>query len=191
MRRIAASLPLARVVAETAGTAHARNPRAEPRGSDPGVISRNAGGTGDGGRGPRVGVQLQLLEARNPTEIDQAFAAAIREEAGALVVFADGGAFLPHRAQLADLALTHRLPSILNGRAFVEAGGLMSYVPSPTERGQRIAAYVDKLLKGAKPADLPIEQPTQFEFVINLKTAQALGLTIPPTLLFQATEVIR
>jgi putative ABC transport system substrate-binding protein len=138
-----------------------------------------------------LGVQLQLLTARDPTEIDQAFAAAIREEAGALVVFADGGALLSHRAQLADLALTHRLPSIFNGRMFVEAGGLMSYGPSPAERGQRLAAYVDKLLKGAKPADLPIEQPTQFEFVINLKTAQALGLTIPPMLLFQATEVIR
>jgi putative tryptophan/tyrosine transport system substrate-binding protein len=138
-----------------------------------------------------LGVQLQLLTARDPTAINQAFAAAIHEEAGALVVFADGGALLSHRAQLADLALTHRLPSIFNGRMFVEAGGLMSYGPSPAERGQRLAAYVDKLLKGAKPADLPIEQPTQFEFVINLKTAQALGLTIPPMLLFQATEIIR
>jgi putative tryptophan/tyrosine transport system substrate-binding protein len=138
-----------------------------------------------------LGVQLQFLEARNPPEIDQAFAAAIREEAGALVVFADGGSFLPHRVQIANLALTHRLPLILNGRAFVEAGGLMSYGPSLSERGQRLAAYVDKILNGAKPGDLPIEQASQFEFVINLKTAQALGLTIPPTLLFQATEVIR
>jgi putative ABC transport system substrate-binding protein len=123
--------------------------------------------------------------------IDQAFAAASREGAGALMVFGDGGNFFPHRAHLAELALTHRLPSIFNGRAFVEAGGLTSYGTSPSEWGQRIAAYVDKLLKGAKPGDLPIEQPTQFEFVINLKTAQALGLTIPPMLLFQATEVIR
>ena len=138
-----------------------------------------------------LGVQLQHLEARNPTEIDQAFTAAIREGAGALVVFADGGSFRPHRARLAELAVTHRLPSIFNGREFVEAGGLMSYATSPSERGHRLAAYVDKILKGAKPGDLPIEQPTQFEFVINLKTAQALGLTIPPTLLFQATEVIR
>jgi putative ABC transport system substrate-binding protein len=138
-----------------------------------------------------LGVQLQLLQARDPTEIDQAFAAAIREGAGALVVFRDGGSFLAHRAHIADLALKHRLPSILNGREFVEAGGLMSYGPSPSERGQRIAAYVDKILKGAKPADLPVEQPTKFEFVINLKTAQALGLTIPPMLLFQADEVIR
>jgi putative tryptophan/tyrosine transport system substrate-binding protein len=138
-----------------------------------------------------LGLQLQLLEARTPAEIDQALAAAAREGAGALVVFGDGGSFLPHRAQLAELALTYRLPSILNGRAFVEAGGLMSYGPSPAERGHRLAAYVDKLLRGAKPGDLPIEQPTKFELVINLKTAEALGLTIPPALLFQATEVIR
>jgi len=138
-----------------------------------------------------LGVQLQRLQARNPTEIDQAVAAAVREGAGALMVFADGGSFFPHRAQLADLTLTHQLPSILNGREFVEAGGLMSYVPSPSDRGQRIAAYVDKLLNGAKPGDLPIEQPTKFEFIINLKTAEALGLTISPSLLFQATEIIR
>jgi putative tryptophan/tyrosine transport system substrate-binding protein len=138
-----------------------------------------------------LGVQLQLLTARDPTEIDQAFAAAIREETGALVVFADGGALLSHRAQLADLALTHRLPSIFNGRMFVEAGGLMSYGPSPAERGQRLAAYVDKILKGAKPADLPVEQPMKFELVINLKTAEALGLTIPTSVLFQADKVIR
>jgi ABC-type uncharacterized transport system substrate-binding protein len=138
-----------------------------------------------------LGVQLQVLQARDPTEIDQAVAAAIREGAGALMVFGDGGSFFPHRAHIADLALTHRLPSIFTGRAFVEAGALMSYGTSPSERGQRVAVYVAKLLNGAKPGDLPIEQPTQFEFVINLKTAQALGLTIPPTLLFQATEIIR
>jgi putative ABC transport system substrate-binding protein len=138
-----------------------------------------------------LGLQLQLLEARTPAEIEKAVAAASRERAGALVVFGDGGNFLAHRAQLAELALTHRLPSIFTGREYAEAGGLMSYGPSPVERGQRIAAYVDKLLKGAKPGDLPIEQPTTFEFAVNLKTAQALGLTIPPPLLFQATEVIR
>jgi putative ABC transport system substrate-binding protein len=138
-----------------------------------------------------LGVQLQLLQARDPTEIVQAFAAAAREGAGALMVFGDGGSFLPHRAHLAELAVTHRLPSVFNERAFVEAGGLMSYGPSPAEHGQRLAAYVDKLLKGAKPGDLPIEQLTILEFVINLKTAQALGLTIPPLLLFQATDVIR
>jgi ABC-type uncharacterized transport system substrate-binding protein len=138
-----------------------------------------------------LGVQLQLLEARDPTAIDQAVAAASREGAGALMVLGDGGSFRPHRARLAELAVTHRLPTIFGGRTFVEAGGLMSYGPSPAEQGHRVAAYVDKLLNGAKPGDLPIEQPTKFEFVINLKTAQALGLTIPPTLLFQADEVIR
>ena len=139
-----------------------------------------------------LGVQLQHLQARDPTEIDQAVAAAAREEAGALMIGAGGaGTFFPHRAQLAELALTHRLPSISAGREFVAAGGLMNYGPSPGERGQRLATYVDKLLNGAKPGDLPIEQPTQFEFVINLKTAQALGLTIPPSLLFQATEALR
>jgi putative tryptophan/tyrosine transport system substrate-binding protein len=139
-----------------------------------------------------LGVQLQRLQARDPAEINQAVAAAVREGTGALLVGpGGGGAFFPYRAQLAELALTHRLPSILPGREFVEAGGLMSYVSSPSERGQRLATYVDKLLNGAKPGDLPIQQPTQFEFVINLKTAEALGLTIPLTLLFQADEVIR
>jgi putative tryptophan/tyrosine transport system substrate-binding protein len=138
-----------------------------------------------------LGVQLQVLQARDAPEIDQAFAAAVREGAGALMVFGDGGSFVPYQAKIVDLALTHRLPSTFTGRGFVEAGGLMSYASSASERGQRVAVYVDKLLKGAKPGDLPIEQPTQFEFVINLKTAQALGLTIPPSVLFQATEVIR
>jgi putative tryptophan/tyrosine transport system substrate-binding protein len=138
-----------------------------------------------------LGVQLQVLQARDPPEIDQAVAAAVREGAGALMVVGAGGALFSHRDQLADLALKHRLLSILGDRAFVAAGGLMSYGSSPSERGQRIAAYVDKILKGAKPADLPIEQLSKFEFVINLKTAQALGLTIPPMLLFQADEVIR
>jgi putative ABC transport system substrate-binding protein len=102
-----------------------------------------------------------------------------------------GGFFYPYRARITELAVTHRLPTIFGGRAFVEAGGLMHYGANLSERGQRIAAYVDKLLNGAKPGDLPIEQPTQFEFVINLKTAQTLGLTIPPPLLFQATEILR
>jgi putative ABC transport system substrate-binding protein len=137
------------------------------------------------------GLQLQLVEARAPTEIDQAVATASREEAGALVVFGDGGVLLQHRTHIAELAIKHRLPSIFGVRTFVEAGGLMSYGPNLFERGHRIAAYVDKILKGAKPAELPIEQPTTFDLVINLKTAEALGLTIPPTLLFQATEVIR
>jgi putative tryptophan/tyrosine transport system substrate-binding protein len=118
-------------------------------------------------------------------------AAALHEGADALMVFGDRGFFHSHRARLAELAFTHRLPSMFNDPEFVEAGGLMSYGPSAAEQKQRLTAYVDKLLKGPKPGDLPIEQPMTLEFVINLKTAQALGLTIPPPLLFQATEVIR
>jgi putative ABC transport system substrate-binding protein len=96
-----------------------------------------------------------------------------------------------HRARIAALALEHRLPTMLEGRVYVEAGGLISYGPNDTDMFRRAATYVDKILNGAKPADLPVEQPTKFELVINLKTAQALGLTISPALLFQADEVIR
>ena len=95
------------------------------------------------------------------------------------------------RGRIAALAAQSRLPAMYGGRADVEAGGLMAYEPSLQDLWRRAAIYIDKLLKGTKPADLPVEQPTKFEFVINLKTAQALGLTIPPSMLFQADEVIR
>ncbi len=106
-----------------------------------------------------LGLQLQVMQARDPTEIDQAFATAVREGAGALTVFGDGGSFLPHQAHIVDLALTHRLPSIFTGRGFVEAGGLMSYASSAFERGQRVAVYVDKLLNGAKQETSPLSSP--------------------------------
>ena len=93
--------------------------------------------------------------------------------------------------RVADLATTHRLPAMYDWRMYVEAGGLMSYGPSLPERHRRAATYVDKILKGAKPADLPVEQPTKFELVINLKTAKALGITMPPSLLLLADEVIQ
>jgi putative ABC transport system substrate-binding protein len=113
-----------------------------------------------------------------------------RAHAGALLVLADN-LFFEHRSRLAALAAMSRLPTMHQGRSFVETGGLISYWASPPDGWRRGATYVDKILKGARPADLPVEQPTKFELVINLQTAQALGLTIPPHLLFQADEVIR
>jgi ABC-type uncharacterized transport system substrate-binding protein len=137
-----------------------------------------------------LGVQLQLLEARGPNELDGAFAAMATERVGALLVVADS-LFLLQRTRLADLAARSRLPAAYGLREIVEAGGLMSYGPSVRDLYRRGATFVDKILKGAKPGDLPVEQPTKFELVINLKTAKALGLTIPPSLLGRADEVIQ
>jgi putative ABC transport system substrate-binding protein len=134
-------------------------------------------------------LQLQHLPVRGPNEFDGAFGALKEESADALLVVADS-LFNLHRARLADLAARNRLPSMYGFREFVEAGGLMSYGPSVSAVFRRAATYVDKILKGAKPADLPVEQPTTFELVINLKTAKALGLTIPPSLLQRADQVI-
>jgi putative ABC transport system substrate-binding protein len=137
-----------------------------------------------------VGVQLLALKVHRPEEFGGAFEAAARERAEALTV-------LPspltnrYRRRLVDLAAQHRLPAMYPLKEYVQGGGLMAYGPSIPDLYRRAATYVDKILKGAKPADLPVEQPMAFELVINLKTAEALGLTIPPTLLFQATEVIR
>ena len=180
-----------RVVDETAATAHARDPRAHPRGSAPGARPPKPGVTGDGGRGPRVGGAAPASGGARPGRDRPCVCRGAQAGAGALLVFTDGGLLLHHRVHIADLAVKNKLPSIFGERQFVEAGGLMSYGANTSDRGQRLTAYVDKILKGAKPADLPFERPTTFEFVINLKTAQALGVTISPTLLFQATEVIR
>jgi putative ABC transport system substrate-binding protein len=136
-----------------------------------------------------LGMQLQPLEARGPDAFDGAFAAMAKERVGALLVVAEG-TFIRHRAQLADLAAKNRLPTIHGTRENVEAGGLIHYGPDLRDQSRRGAAYVDKILKGAKPADVPVEQPTKFELVINLKTAKTLGLTVPPTLLARADEVI-
>jgi putative ABC transport system substrate-binding protein len=133
-------------------------------------------------------LQVQALEVRGPDEFDHAFSAA--RGAGAVVVVGDS-VFTQHRRRITALAQRSRLPAMYVFREFVEAGGLMSYGVNLPDLGRRAAIYVDKILKGAKPADLPVEQPTKFELVINLKTAQALGLTIAPTLLFQADEVIK
>ncbi len=136
-----------------------------------------------------LGVRLQTLEARNPQEIDSAFAAMTRERAGALLILPDG-IFLSQRRQIAELAVKRRLPSIDGRTEYAEAGGLMAYSANFFDLQRRAATYVDKILKGAKPADLPVAQPTKFELVINLRTAKAIGLTIPPSLLQRADQII-
>ena len=136
-----------------------------------------------------LGVRLQTLEARNPREIDSAFAAMTREQAGALLVLVDA-IFTNQVKQIAELATTRHLPSIYGQREYAEAGGLMVYSSNPLDLERRAATFVDKILKGAKPADLPIEQPTKFDLVINLKTAKALGLSIPASLLARTDHVI-
>jgi putative tryptophan/tyrosine transport system substrate-binding protein len=125
-----------------------------------------------------LGVRLQPLEARNSSEIDSALAAITSERAGAVIVLADT-VLLDHRTRIADYAIRRRLPTVFGFREFAEAGGLLAYGPSLADGYRRAATYVDKILKGAKPADLPIGQPTTFELVINLQTAKALGLAIP------------
>ena len=136
-----------------------------------------------------LGMQLQLLEARGPDEFDGAFAAMAKERVGALLVVSEA-MFNIHRVRLADLAARNKLPSMHGFREDAEAGGLMSYGPDLADLFRRSATYVDKILKGAKPGDLPVEQPTKFELVINLKTAKALGLTIPASVLSRADHVI-
>jgi putative ABC transport system substrate-binding protein len=137
-----------------------------------------------------LGLQLQSLAVRSPDEFDQAFAAMTSEHADALVLI-PSGLFFSHRRQLAELAVQHRLPVMFLEREFVDAGGLMAYGPSLSDLSRRAATYVHKILQGAKPADLPVEQPMKFELIINLKTAKALGMTMPPSLLLLADEVIQ
>jgi putative ABC transport system substrate-binding protein len=137
-----------------------------------------------------LGVQLQVVEIGEPKDLDSAFSKMIKGRAGAVLI--RGGALLSdQRIRIADLAVRSRLPSIFWDRPFAEAGGLMAYGPSSADMYRRAATYVDKILKGAKPADLPVEQPTKFEFVINLKTAKQIGLTIPPNVLARADKVIK
>jgi putative ABC transport system substrate-binding protein len=136
-----------------------------------------------------LGIQLQMFAARDSEEIDRAFGAVTRERAAALTVIVDP-VFIAHRARIAALAVKSRLPSVSAFKEYAEAGGLMAYAANFSEPGRRAASYVDKILKGAKPADLPVEEATKFELVINLKTAKALGLTVPPSLLQRADQVI-
>ena len=136
-----------------------------------------------------LGVTVQPLSVRNPGEFEREVATATRNRIGALIVTRDN-IFVGHIGRLVDLAAQHRLPTMYGSRAFANAGGLIAYGPSPADSARRAAVYVDKILKGAKPGDLPVEQPTRYDLVINLKTAKALGLTIPPSLLQRADQVI-
>jgi putative ABC transport system substrate-binding protein len=165
-------------------------------------VSRVAllGNPANGGNAPQVrhaqdaaralGMRLQPLKARGPSEIDTAFAAMTNERAGAVIVLVDA-MLLDHRTRIADLAARRRLPAVYGLSDHAEAGGLMAYGPNRLDMFRRAATYVDKILKGAKPGDLPVEQPTKFALVINLKTAKAVGLTIPKSLLLRADEVIQ
>ena len=137
----------------------------------------------------KLGLQLQVLEARRPEDIEHAFTAMSRARAGALLLIADA-MFILERTRIEDLAGKAHLPVMYTLREHMTASGLAFYGPSMADNFRRAATYVDKILKGAKPADLPVEQPTKFELIINLKTAKMLGLTIPPSLLGRADEVI-
>jgi putative tryptophan/tyrosine transport system substrate-binding protein len=139
--------------------------------------------------GRALGVRLQFVEARGPADFDSAFSDMTLARAGALTQFVSNMFFIERR-RLVDLAAKNRLPAVYQVREFVDAGGLIAYGPSIADVFRRAATYVDKILKGANPADLPVQQPTKFELVINLKTAKALGLQIPPTMLTRADEVI-
>ena len=137
-----------------------------------------------------LGVTLQSFEVRGPDDFAPAFAALTTERPDALITLAEPLTIM-HRREIADFAITHRLPMMSQLKEFADAGGLMTYGTSLLGLFRRAAYYVDRILKGAKPADLPVEQPTQFELVINLKTAKALGITMPPSLLLLADEVIQ
>jgi putative ABC transport system substrate-binding protein len=137
-----------------------------------------------------LGVRVQRVDAGTPEALRDALATIIQSEANALMI-QDSAMFNAHRQHILDVARTHQLPTVCGVRVYAEAGCLIAYSTDILEMLRRAAVFVDKILKGAKPADLPVEQPTKFELVLNLKTAQALGITVPPTLLFQANEVIR
>jgi putative tryptophan/tyrosine transport system substrate-binding protein len=137
-----------------------------------------------------LGVQVQSLEVRSPNDFESAFKAAIGGRAHALFIV-QTALINNRRARIVELATKNRLPTMFGEGAHVESGGLMSYAPNSADLFRRAATYVDKILKGTKPADLPVEQPTKFEFIINLKAAKQIGLTIPPNVLVRADKVIR
>jgi putative ABC transport system substrate-binding protein len=140
--------------------------------------------------GPNLGVTVQLAEKRGPETFEGSFAAVARDRFNAVIV-TPNSSYIPHRQQIVLLAAKHRLPAMYGWGEFPESGGLMSYGVILADLFRRAAVYVDKILKGTKPADLPVEQPMKFEFVINLKTAKQIGLTIPPNVLVRADKVIK
>jgi putative ABC transport system substrate-binding protein len=139
--------------------------------------------------GPALGIVVQSVDVRDQRDFDAAFLTIKRARTDALILGVNTP-FIAQRRRLAELAVLHRLPMVTPAKEYAEAGGLLSYGTDYPDLFRRAATYVDKILKGAKPADLPIEQPTKFELIINLKTAKALGLTIPPSLLQRADQVI-
>ena len=138
---------------------------------------------------PSLGVEVSPINVRDAGEIERAVTAFAREPNGGLIVTASALANV-HRDLIITLAARHKLPAVYSGRYFVTGGGLISYGPDSIDQYRRAAGYVDRILKGEKPADLPVQAPTKYELVINLKTAKALGLDVPPTLLARADEVI-
>jgi putative ABC transport system substrate-binding protein len=137
-----------------------------------------------------LGMRLQFVEVREPADLDKALSDMAKARAGALTVLRDSVLLFTERGRVVELVAKNRLPAVYNAREFVAAGGLMSYAVSFPDLFRRSAVYVDKILKGAMPRDLPVEQPTKFELIINLKAARALGLRIPPSLLAQADQVV-
>ena len=137
----------------------------------------------------QIGVELQVFDAASPDELDVAFEATVKARQGALVVFPSQMFYVIYR-RLVDLAASHRLPTMYVFKEAVQAGGLICYGADIPDLNRRAASYVVRILKGEKPADLPVQQPTRFDLVINLKTAKALGLTVPQSLLARADEVI-
>jgi putative ABC transport system substrate-binding protein len=138
---------------------------------------------------PSLGIELRPVDAREAGEIERAVTTFARSGNGGLIVLS-GSASLAHRELIIALAARERLPAVYSDRVFVNAGGLISYDPNRAEQYRRAAGYIDRVLKGEKPADLPVQAPTQYELAINIKTAKALGLTVPTTLLARANEVI-
>ncbi len=138
-----------------------------------------------------LGVKIQSLEVQRPYDLEKAFRAAVKGRTEGLIVMGSGLGRRRHRTQLVELAAKHRLPAMYSRQRYVIAGGLMSYAPNRRDLYRRAATYVDKILKGANPGELPVERPTKFELIINLKAAKQIGVTIQPKVLYQATKVIK